>query len=361
MKTGKSKKKWMIGGCILLAAAAAGFAAFSMQSVAVEAGFAEKGEVVKLVKESATVEAETSVIVSAKNAGEVETLLVEEGDTVKAGDLLMESDLTSAELDIRSLEAELSGLRVQYAQAKSTADKNKSLYEQGAVSKDVYDASKTAAKQLAAQISSLSYTIEGSKEASGVSGVTAPIDGTITAVYAEAGETVAAGASLFEISDLSSVYIKADLIAEDADLVEKGDSARVYNDDAGFSDDACTVRKVFVKAQEELSELGINQRRVAVEIALGAAAGLRLGSDMDVEIVVDRKETVLRVSEEALFEKEGNDCVYVIENGKAALRVVETGLEGEDYIEIRSGLKEGESVILSPNDEVVEGVKVKAE
>ena len=51
----------------------------------------------------------------------------------------------------------------------------------------------------------------------------------------------------------------------------------------------------------------------------------------------------------------------MIENGKAALRVVETGLEGEDYIEIRSGLKEGESVILSPNDEVIEGVKVKTE
>lgn len=359
MKTAKSKKKWIILGIAALTVALAAVAAISLSGVTAESSLVEKGEVVRLVKETGTVESEHSVIVTAKNSGEVKELLAEEGDIVKAGAPLMEGDITSAEMDIKSLQSELSGLQVQYTRARSLANKNKTLYEQGALSREEYEASESAVKQLAAQMSSLSYSIGSSKESGGIAGVTAPIGGTITAVFIQKGENVTAGASLFEISDLNDLYVKVDLIAEDADLVREGDSARVFNDDSGFSDNGCTVRKIYKKAQEEQSDLGINQRRVTVEIALGTKGSLRLGSDMDVEITAEKKEAVLRVPADALFEKAGNDSVYVVESGKAVLRKVKTGLEGEDDYEILSGLKEGEIVIVSPGDEIGDGVKVQ--
>ncbi len=359
MKTIKSKKKkWIVLGALVLIVVGGAIAAISLSKVSVESALVEKGEVVRLVEESGVVATKNSVIVAAKNGGEIKSLLAEEGAVVNAGKLLLESDIKSAQMDIKSLESQLSGVQTQYLRAKSLADKNKVLYEEGALSNEEYNASVSAAKQLAAEVSALSYTIKSNKEARGSSGVTAPITGTITDVFVQKGETVAAGAPLFEISDLSQLYIKVELIAEDADLVQTGDIARVYNEDSGFSDKNGSVRKIYTKAEEELSELGINQRRVTVEIALTPGAKLRLGSDMDVEITVDKKESVLRISDEALFEKEGKDYVYVIENEKAVLRQVELGLEGEDYAEVLSGLSEGETLIVSPGDDVDEGVKV---
>ncbi len=356
----KIGKKWfLIGGIILLAGL--GAAAAMNRGIPVEAASVEQGEVVKLLKETGTVESESSITITAKVSGEVRSLTVEEGDSVKAGDLLMTGDATSAELDIKSLQAERNGLQAEYSHARELANKNKALYEQGALSYETYNASNTAAKQLASQIAALNYTIESYAETSGKTDLSATVDGVITAVYVKQGESITAGDAIFEISDLNDIYVKTDFIAEDADLIQEGDAVRIYNEDANFNDEKGIVKKIHLKAEDKVSDLGVNQKRVTVEISFGTADPVRLGSDMDVEITVEKKENVLRVSDLAIFEKENKDCVYVIEDGIAVLREITTDLEGEDYTEVVSGLSEGEVLILSPNDDISDGVKVKTQ
>jgi len=352
-------KKWIaIGiGAVLVAAAAA--AAVMNSGVTAETIAVDRGEVRKLLKETGTVESKSSITVTAKNSGDIKGLTVEEGDRVMAGDLLMTSGGTSAALDIKSQKAQLTGLQAQYSQARELANKNKSLYEQGALSYQEYNASDTAAKQLAAQIASLQYAIESYAESTGAEGVTAPIDGVLTGVFVKEGESVAAGAALFEISNLNDIYVKTDFIAEDADLIREGDIVRIYNEDMGFDDRTGSVRKVFLKAENKMSELGVNQKRVTVEISFGSAEQVRLGSNMDIEIEVEKKDSVLRVPELAVFEKSEKNYVYVVEGSNAVLREVETGLEGEDYMEVVSGLAEGDLVIVSPGDDISDGVRVK--
>ncbi len=356
----KIGKKWfLIGGIILLAGL--GAAAAMNRGIPVEAASVEQGAVVKLLKETGTVESESSITITAKVSGEVRSLTVEEGDSVKAGDLLMTGDATSAELDIKSLQAERNGLQAEYSHARELANKNKALYEQGALSYETYNASNTAAKQLASQIAALNYTIESYAETSGKTDLSATVDGVITAVYVKQGESITAGDAIFEISDLNDIYVKTDFIAEDADLIQEGDAVRIYNEDANFNDEKGIVKKIHLKAEDKVSDLGVNQKRVTVEISFGTADPVRLGSDMDVEITVEKKENVLRVSDLAIFEKENKDCVYVIEDGIAVLREITTDLEGEDYTEVVSGLSEGEVLILSPNDDISDGVKVKTQ
>jgi HlyD family secretion protein len=358
MKKIKGRKWIVIGGAAILVAAAAAVSVMSA-GIPVESAAVDRGEVTKLLKESGTVESKSSVTITAKSSGEIKGLMIEEGDRVKAGDILMTSDGTSAALDIKSQQAELSGLQAQYSQARELANKNKALYEQGALSYADYNASNTAAKQLAAQISALQYSIESYAETSGAAGVTAPVDGVLTGVFVKEGESVAPGTPLFEISNLDDVYVKTDIIAEDADLIREGDPVRIYNEDAGFSDESGTVKKIHLKAEDKMSDLGVNQKRVTIEIAFGTKKPVRLGSSLDVEIAVEQKKDVLRVSDLAVFEKEGVNCVYVIEGGKAVFRELETGLEGEDYMEVIAGLSEGDVVILSPNDDISDGVRVK--
>ncbi|HWQ78686.1 MAG TPA: efflux RND transporter periplasmic adaptor subunit [Anaerovoracaceae bacterium] len=358
MKLIKGKKWIVIAIAVVLVMAAAAYSAMNA-GIAVESAVLDQGEVTKLLKETGTVESESAVTITAKNSGEIKGLTVEEGDSVKAGDRLMADGGTSAALDLKSQQAELSGLQAQYNQARDLANKNKALYDQGALSWQDYNASDAAAKQLAAQIASLQYAIQSYAESTGAGGVIAPMDGVLTGVFVKEGESVAPGAPLFEISNLNDIYVKTDFIAEDADLIREGDTARIFNEDAGFNDEKASVKKVHLKAADKMSDLGVNQKRVTVEIAFGAAAAVRLGSDVDVEITVEKKENVLRVSDLAVFEKNQTNCVYVIEGGKAVLREIETGLEGEDFSEVISGLSPGDIVILSPGDDIEGGVRVK--
>ncbi len=360
MKQFKKGKKWIVvvSAALFIMIAAA---IVMNNGMVVKSAVVDQGEVTKLLKETGTVESKSTISITAKNSGEINGLLVEEGDHVKAGDTLMVSDGTSAALDIKSRQAELSGLQAQYKRAKELADKNKALYEQGALSYESYNSSNTAAKQLASQMESLKYSIESYAESTGATGRTAPIDGVITGVYVKEGESVVAGASLFEISNLNDIYVKTDFIAEDADLIREGNLVRIYSEDANFNDEKGTVKKIHLKAEEKMSDLGVNQKRVTVEIAFGTSESARLGSDMEVEITVERKENAIRVPELAVFEKSKKDCVYVIEDGKAVLREIETGLEGEDYMEVISGMLDGETVIISPSEDISDGVRVKKE
>ncbi len=359
MKKGNIKK-WIALGCAVLVIAAA-YASF-LYTGGVEADIvtAEKGTIRKVIKETGTVVSDAVITVSADFSGEIKGILVGEGDQVKEGDLLLTGDESAALLDLKSLQAQLSGLLVSHARAKETAARSKTLYEQGALSREEYDASLAAEKEMAAQVSSLRYSIESFAKTSGASGVTAPRGGTVTEVYVKEGEYTSVGAGLLEISNLDTLYIEAGLVSEDADLVREGNRVSVYGADAGgLPAMGSSVRRVHLKAREVMSGLGILQKRVMVEIATDPALKLRLGSDVDIEIVVAEKDNVLCVPKDAVFEMDHEQYVFVSEEGKARIRQVETGLEGDDFIEITFGLQEGDRVLSSPGNEIEDGVRLK--
>ena len=356
----RNKKIWIVAIALVLVITASAIGILYTGGVEAEVVSADEGTVRKLIKETGTVESGNAIVIASNFSGEVKGVIVTEGDSVNAGDLLLTGDESVAQLDLKSLRAQLSGLEVSHGRAREAVSKNKTLYDQGALSREEYDAAMAAEKELAAQVSSLRYSIESFAKASGASGVTAPIDGTITEVYAKEGEYAVIGAGLFEISDLQDLYIEVDLIAGDADKVEVGDQVLVYaGDSGGLPAMGSSVRRIHLKAREELSGLGIMQKRVKVEIQMEPTISLRLGSDVDVEIIVEDMGNVLRVPVSAVFKLDGDHYVFVAEGGRASMRQVEIGLEGDDHIEIVSGLSEGEIVIRSPGNEIEDGIRLK--
>jgi HlyD family secretion protein len=351
-------KKLIIGiGSLLVLGVSIG--AYISSGIATDAAYVSQGSVLKTVSESGTVESKSAVLLTAKQTGEIKGVLVEEGDSVKVGDQLVTGDGTSANLDIKSLQAELRGLQVQYSQAADLARKNKTLYNQGAVSNLEYQQAQTFASQLSAQVDALRYSIDSYANSSGGAGLVSPIEGVITGIFAQEGETIMMGSPLIEISSFEDIYVVADLIVGDADMVEVGNTVRVFDKDSGVEDSKCKVSKVHLKAQDYLSDLGITQKRVRVEIQLSQVKTPRLGSRVDVEIKVEEKGNVLRVPDTSIFELDGKPHVYIIENRKAKLREITIGIEGEDYVEIKSGLEEKDKVILSPGNDITDGTRVK--
>jgi len=355
-----AKNKKLIIGIGIVVILGAVIASYISSGVPVDSAYVSEGTVTKLVSESGTVESRSSVLLTAKQTGEIMGILIEEGDSVQKGDHLVTGDGTSANFDIKSLEAELRGLQAQYNQAADLARKSKILYNQGAISNLEYQEAQTMAKQLSAQVDALRYSIDSYANSSGGAGLVAPIDGVITGIFAKEGESIMMGQPLIEISNLEDIYVAADLIVGDADLVEAGNKVRIFDKDSGIDDNNGKVIKVHLKAQDYLSDLGITQKRVRVEIKLSQEKTPRLGSNVDVEITVAQSLNVIRVPDTAIFEVNGISNVYVIESRKAKLREVSLGLEGEDFVEIMSGLEPKEEVILSPGNDIGNNVRVKA-
>lgn len=358
MKT-KGKKKW-IAAIALIVALVGGYIFITFSGgVEVDTVTVDKGAVQKLIKEIGTVESENLVVVSSNFSGEVEGLSTSIGASVNLGDLLLTSDKGVSNLDLKSLKAQLSGLEISHKRARDITNRNKSLYDQGAASREEYEAALASERELEAQISSLKYSIESFAKSSETKGITSPITGTVTEVFVKEGEYVTVGTPLFEIADLKQLYIGVKLIEDDADLVEAGDSVLIYMKSNKDLPVTGRVRRIHLKSKEEVSGLGIIQKRVGVEIEIDTDIILRLGSDIELAIIVSEKETVLRVPIDSVFQLDGDFYVYVVDDGRARLRIIEKGLEGDEYVEIVSGLKTADKVILSPGNDIDDGTRLK--
>lgn len=370
------------------------------------------GTVEQYVEETAEVKMEDSMSVYAANAGIATQVNAVVGDQVKKGQLLVMLDTEASALQIKDLKAQIAVVNAQYREAKNpvrtseiskanaqvkyaqaaydsakqTADTQKQLAESGAVSQDVYrlslldlaakEANLDTAKsnlsllktgistnvkaQYAAQLESLKAKLSLLEKQQKDLGYKAPMAGIVLNTYVEKGSYLQPGKLLLEIGNTGTLYLKCDVLAEDMADIKLGTKVRIENKDLNLMDLTGSVRKIYPTAFSKLSELGISQKRVTVEIGLDKTVPeLKAGYEVTAKLIVLKNENTMLINKKALFEHQGDDAVFIIENGMAALKVVQKGIENDDQVEIVSGLKVGDQVILSPEDTLKEGMRVE--
>ncbi len=145
------------------------------------------------------------------------------------------------------------------------------------------------------------------------------------------------GKMLFEIGSSGKLHLSCDLLFEDLAGIQVGTQVRIENEDLGIKDLKGTVSKIYPIAFTKVSDLGINQKRVTVKVSLeGDLKTLKPGYELTAKFITQKRENTILVDKKALFEYEGKASLFVNENGKAKLRVVEKGLENTDLVEIVS-------------------------
>ncbi|MDD3289776.1 MAG: efflux RND transporter periplasmic adaptor subunit [Eubacteriales bacterium] len=353
-----TKKQWILLLAILAATAlgAAGF--YLTGGTEVVLADAALRDVYEVVEEAGQVESRSAVTVVAKGSGTVGEILVKEGQSVLAGDLILSFSDFAPTSEVAGIRAQAQGVYAQYIAAKALSDSNRILYEEGAVSQMEYTQSLAVTRQLSAQLASLGYSADSLNSATGADGVVSPLSGVITAVYVREGETAAPGASLAEVGGLEDRIVLLHMISSDADQITEGMHATVLADGDEITDQA-RVDHVGIKATDHVSSLGIVQKRVRVEVALPEEATPRLGSSVDVRIIVREALQVVSVPSAAVFQIEEASWVYVAAGGKAVQTPVIVGLEGEEYVEIIEGLSAGDRVLASPPSDLTDGTRIK--
>ena len=201
--------------------------------------------------------------------------------------------------------------------------------------------------------------------------VLSPVSGTVLKRHVWSEMVKASGEALLDVGDLSEMEITAEVLTDEAVAIRAGDEVVVSGDAVGGETVVGVVRRIDPMAFTKLSSLGVEQQRVAVRIGFGEgelarlrAAGLELGVEyrVRVRVITERHEGVVAVPRTALFRgSDGGWFVYVVENGVAGLTSVEVGVMNDRDVEIVRGVGAGAIVVLAPEAEVGDGVRVSVD
>jgi HlyD family secretion protein len=418
----RKKKRFMgIGLAVLLGLIVIFSLIHTGQGVEVETVRVVKGDLNEYVEETAVVQAEDHRLIFAPTVGQVAEVFRQAGDKVKAGDVLAKLDSEEILLQIEALEAQKQAAEAQYAEAKSPAgkeeigmlkvqvkaaeasyheakleaDNSKTLYESGAISLDTYQksltrlaveesnleraktsltlaqkgASANVLKQLEGQINQIEAQIEILRKQINDLTIKAPGDGIILFAEAKAGVFVQPGSPLFEMGNDTGIFLESDILVDEVGDIKVGAAVFIENEDLGIKGLPGRVRKIYPKAFNKMSDLGIEQKRVKLEIDFvkdqlsneekKKMENLKPGYDLEVKIITAGRKNTLLVEESAVFDYQGKAHVFVVEKGKAKLREIEKGIESDEKVEVLKGLREGEEVIISPDETIEDGAKVK--
>lgn len=406
-------KKWIgavVGICLVLTAAIG--LKMGQKPLEVDMKPLEKGTIERYVEEVGELKLDQSFEVYTVASGMVIESLPEIGDTVSKGQLLAQIDFQAAKLQMNDLEAQKRVVSAQYAaakapaktsevsrlnaqlraaeaaynEAKKNAEDAATLYQNGSISQSTYNQttlslagqeaavesaksalalategiSRQEREQYEAKLSEVDGQIALMKKQLEDLGIVSPIDGIILSKEAKTGQFVQAGKVLFEVGQPGAVHLRCDLLFEDLKDVKMGTPVVVYNDKLGVNGINGEVTKIYPVAFNKVSELGINQKRVTVEVSLtGNIQQLRPGYELTAHFVTQRKENVLLIDKKAVFDVKGSPAVFVSDNGKAVLKTIETGIENDDFFEVTKGLEEGALVVINPSEKLTEGMAIK--
>jgi HlyD family secretion protein len=168
-----------------------------------------------------------------------------------------------------------------------------------------------------------------------------PIDGRITKVNSKTGEVVSTNESVINLLSSNPFQIKVDIYEQDIVNVKEGNTVKITL--VAFPKQTFEGRVVSIDPAEKIVD-NVVYYEITVDFP-NQPEGIKSGMTADIVVETAKKENVLRVPKNAVENIDGKEIIQVANWGKIEDRQITTGLEGNDYYEIVSGLREGDQII----------------
>lgn len=320
------------------AAAPAGKESAERPAVAVETAAATLRPISASYQATAALEAPNEAQAVSKTSGVLLRLLVEEGDSVKAGQVLAKIDPERPRLEVRRAEALLRKLEAELARSKE-------LYERKLVAADVYE-------KIRYDVDTQRAIYDMAKLELSYTDIVAPISGVIAQRSAKVGNLIQLNSSLFRIVDTSR--LEATLNVPEREIATMRAGAPVSMQVDALPGVAFEGR---IDRISPVVDAGSGTFRVVCEFSPDAR--LRPGMFGRIGVVFDQRQGVLTVPRIALLEGDGEAAVYRVQDGKAVRTLVQVGYLSGDVAEIRSGLSEGDRVVTTGKVALRDGAPVE--
>ena len=295
--------------------------------------------------------AKESVILATKLPGYVNTVLVDFGDRVKAGQVLVEIEREELGLQVDAAESALKQARANYIRAKGDFERTQQLFAEDLIPpqrRDTAEADYTVAEAgVRSAEKSLALTQKRLKDTRVVS----PVDGFVQQRFVNPGEYMTAGAKLLEVVDVHPLKLRTPVPERYARMARIGLPMQVEVD-------ALPGEKFSGKLTRIAAGVDHATRSLLVEAEIPNPNGkLRPGYFAHVTGVMG-EETVLFIPRSGVYRYAGVDRIFVVRDNKITSREVKTGLEEGNLIEISEGVAENEQVAVSAIDRLADGMTV---
>lgn len=298
------------------------------------------------------VASEDQVQVASRLMGYIRAIKVEEGQAVKAGQLLFVVDPSDIQGQVSQARAGLAQAEAALADANIDFERFGALYKEEAIPKLQWDKirlqKQVAEQQVAAARAGMGLASGQMRYAS----VVAPIDGVVTQKMANAGDLAAPGRPVLVIEGLKKLQVRTNVGSDVFARIKPGEKVAIAHDgDSTLAPIEGTISQI-VPAADPVSHTHL------VKIDLPANSGLASGTFVRVGFAVGSREGI-RVPASALAERAGITGVFVVDaQGFARYRMVRTGATEGDSVEIQSGLNAGDKVVVSKVEQLENGDKI---
>jgi HlyD family secretion protein len=356
--------------------------------IAVELAPIERHTIIETVNASGKIQPALDVKISPEVSGEVIALNVREGQSVEKNEILLkinpdiyQSIVSRANASVNLAKSSKAQSEAQFLEAQQTYKRNQTLYLQKVLSQAEWDAAERIYKVAQLGVESANYQLESAlsslKEARNNlkrTIIRAPMNGIVTGLNVEVGERVVgtaqmAGTEMMNVSQLDVMEVLIDVNENDIVRVNLGDTAIVRVDAFLGHDFKAIVTEISIAAKGQ--QMGVNQvTNFEVELEILPDSYKELitsqrkqpllsGMTATVDIRTKRSVNVLCVPVEAVTTREDStdrskmlEVVFTISMDKAKMNLVETGIQDEKYIEIKSGIEDVKKVVRGPFDAV---------
>jgi len=352
-----------------------------------ETGMVDTGRVISGIAAFGVVEPESEVLLLSPGNSIIKKISKVVGTHVNTGDVILRLDPTEVEDQIEKIEDQLEvkrnnleknrlaarGIRVdldynvemkklQIASLKAELEDQEQLLEVGGISPAAFEKTKQQKviadkemqmtleknsirlKQLQAEENGMLLEIkmqerelENAKELLDKMILKAPSSGIILSVFGKEGEKVSQSQTLVRMSNLSRYKITAVIDQKDADILKTGGMAFAQVDQVNVPGQIGNIKPIVENNKIEFN----------VHMDYSSQEYFKPNQNVELLIVIDSKDSVLRVKNGPGINSEKLQQLFRIESSKALRTDVEIGLFGKDYVEIKSGLKPGDQVIIS--------------
>lgn len=287
---------------------------------------------------TAALEAPNEAQVVAKTSGVLLQLMAEEGDTVKAGQVLARLDPDRPRLEVQRAEAMLRKLEADLTRSKN-------LFERKLIAADLYEklrydvATQRAAYEMARL--ELSYT-----------NIVAPIDGVIAQRMVKLGNLIQLNTALFRVVDARRLEAVLNVPERELATLREGLDVNMQVDAMPGKTFSGRIARV-----SPVVDAGSGTFRVVCEFESGGL--LKPGMFGRIGVTYDQRSDALTIPRTALLEDAGEAAVFAVRDGAAVRVPIQPGYYSGELVEVRGGLAEGESVVTAGKVTLRDGIKVE--
>jgi len=299
------------------------------------------------------VEPERTVEVFARLSAYVKNIIKEEGDYVRANDVLAQLDDQEILISYQQAKIQLEQAKLSLEEAEANFNRSQELIKKDLISEQEYQTTESAYNQRKLDYDNRMESFKNLELQLDWTKIRALSDGYITERLIEVGSKVNQNQQVYTIEDFSPLLIRVYVPSSDAIKLETGMTAEVTTNILEGKIFTGNIKLINPRIDSQTGTI-----KVTVEV-YDETLQLKPGMFVEVKIIIGMKENILVIPRKAILFKQNKTYVFVMDQGRVSQREVILGLTEEDEVEITEGLNEGEVIVTVGVEALKDGQQVR--